>query len=108
MKHCLVAIDVDCIPISKGYRGQLPLDKWYEMKENYWVPGSQADKDNKVPVDGLEWGHTGGAGSGAGSTHHSSVGDIKMEPTGRYILPVVVGEVVTHTFRGPIFMSGIQ
>jgi hypothetical protein len=45
VKHSWVAIDVDCIPISKALTGQLTLDICYEIKENF---GSQVNKKTKT------------------------------------------------------------
>ena len=67
MKHFLVAIDVDCIPISKALKGQLTLDISYEIKKSTRLPGSQEDKERLVPVDGLGWRQA----SVAGSAHYS-------------------------------------
>ena len=67
MKRCLVAIDVDCIPISKALKGQLTLDISYEIKKSNRFPGSQEDKERLVPIDGLALGQA----SVAGSAHYS-------------------------------------
>ena len=45
MKHCLVEIDVNCIPILKALKGQLILEISYEIKRK--VPGFKVHKKTK-------------------------------------------------------------
>ena len=68
MKHCWVAIDVDCIPISKAYIGQLIQDTCKSIKESLSFQVHKKTKTVRYQLMAIGWGHAAGAGSG--TAHH--------------------------------------